>query len=120
MLHGPFSYLLQDEDGQVATTHSVSAGLDYAWWDRSMRGCTTNIAPSMYRAMINAPWRRHARWRARKELFPRSNPRTPSPRRFGAHLRLAGKMFVVNVSGRGDKDTDIYRENLKELDSADE
>ena len=27
-----------------------------------------------------------------------------------------GEMFVINLSGRGDKDTDIYRENLKELD----
>ena len=29
VLHGAYSYLLQDSDGQVATTHSVSAGLDY-------------------------------------------------------------------------------------------
>ena len=30
VLHGAHSYLLQDSDGQVALTHSVSAGLDYA------------------------------------------------------------------------------------------
>ena len=30
-----------------------------------------------------------------------------------------GELFVVNLSGRGDKDTDIYRENLPELDAAD-
>jgi tryptophan synthase beta chain len=29
VLHGSFSYLLQDEAGQVAPAHSVSAGLDY-------------------------------------------------------------------------------------------
>ena len=29
----------------------------------------------------------------------------------------AGKVYVVNVSGRGDKDTDIYRENMPELDA---
>ena len=29
ILHGSFSYLLQDEDGQVAPAHSISAGLDY-------------------------------------------------------------------------------------------
>jgi tryptophan synthase beta chain len=29
VLHGSFSYLLQDKDGQVAATHSISAGLDY-------------------------------------------------------------------------------------------
>jgi tryptophan synthase beta chain len=26
------------------------------------------------------------------------------------------QIFIVNMSGRGDKDIDIYRENLKELD----
>lgn len=30
MLHGAISYVLQDEDGQIGSTHSVSAGLDYA------------------------------------------------------------------------------------------
>ena len=29
MLHGALSYLLQDTDGQVLPTHSISAGLDY-------------------------------------------------------------------------------------------
>ena len=29
MLHGSLSYVLQDEDGQTADVHSVSAGLDY-------------------------------------------------------------------------------------------
>ena len=28
------------------------------------------------------------------------------------------QIFVVNLSGRGDKDTDIYRENIKEMDVA--
>jgi tryptophan synthase beta chain len=28
-----------------------------------------------------------------------------------------GEVFVVNLSGRGDKDTDIYRENIPELDA---
>jgi tryptophan synthase beta chain len=27
-----------------------------------------------------------------------------------------GQVFLVNLSGRGDKDIDIYRENLKEMD----
>jgi len=29
VLHGSYSYLLQDEDGQILPTHSISAGLDY-------------------------------------------------------------------------------------------
>jgi len=28
-----------------------------------------------------------------------------------------GQVYIVNMSGRGDKDIDIYRENLKELDA---
>jgi tryptophan synthase beta chain len=28
------------------------------------------------------------------------------------------QIFIVNLSGRGDKDTDIYREHIKELDIA--
>ena len=31
-----------------------------------------------------------------------------------------GELFVINLSGRGDKDTDIYRENMKELDEPDQ
>ncbi len=30
----------------------------------------------------------------------------------------AGQVFIVNLSGRGDKDIDIYRENFKDLDVA--
>jgi tryptophan synthase beta chain len=29
-----------------------------------------------------------------------------------------GQTYLVNISGRGDKDIDIYRENFKELDEA--
>jgi tryptophan synthase beta subunit len=29
VLHGTFSYILQDGDGQITPTHSISAGLDY-------------------------------------------------------------------------------------------
>jgi tryptophan synthase beta chain len=28
-----------------------------------------------------------------------------------------GKLFLINLSGRGDKDTDIYRDNFKDLDA---
>ena len=30
-----------------------------------------------------------------------------------------GQVFIVNLSGRGDKDTGIYRENIRDLDSSD-
>jgi tryptophan synthase beta chain len=50
VLHGSFSYVLQDEDGQTADVHSVSAGLDYpgvgpehSYWKESGRVRYTNI-----------------------------------------------------------------------------
>lgn len=38
VLHGNRTYLLQDENGQITETHSVSAGLDTREWAPSMRG----------------------------------------------------------------------------------
>jgi tryptophan synthase beta chain len=117
VLHGARSYLLQDEDGQVSATHSVSAGLDYAligpehaWLhdlgraeyvaagdaealDAALRLCRTEgLIPALESAHAVAEAARRA-------------PAAP------------GEIFLVNLSGRGDKDIDIYRENLKELDA---
>jgi len=38
--------VLQDDDGQIALTHSISAGLDYASVGRNMPGCATLGAPN--------------------------------------------------------------------------
>jgi tryptophan synthase beta chain len=50
VLHGSFSYVLQDEDGQTAPVHSVSAGLDYpgvgpehSFWKDSHRVSYTSV-----------------------------------------------------------------------------
>src|SRR5262249_59790636 len=50
VLHGSFSYVLQDADGQTAAVHSVSAGLDYpgvgpehSHWKDSGRVAYTNV-----------------------------------------------------------------------------
>ena len=53
-----------------------------------------------------------------KASFRRSNPRTPWPKRCSARPQAKGQIFLVNISGRGDKDIDIYRENFQELDEA--
>jgi tryptophan synthase beta chain len=51
VLHGSYSYVLQDEDGQTADVHSVSAGLDYpgvgpehSYWKDSGRVRYTNVS----------------------------------------------------------------------------
>ena len=119
VLQGSCSYLLQDDDGQVALTHSVSAGLDYAsvgpehaWLHDQGRAeyCSCQRRRGAGRRQDCSPHRRAS--------FPRSNPPTPLPRPSAALPPPQGKIFVVNLSGRGDKDIDIYRENIPELDAA--
>ena len=120
VLHGAHSYLLQDSEGQVALTHSVSAGLDYALvgpehaWLRD-QGRTEYVSATDQDALAAA------RTLARTEGII---PALESAHAVAEALRRApaakGELFVINLSGRGDKDTDIYRENLKELDEPDQ
>jgi tryptophan synthase beta chain len=119
VLHGAHSYLLQDSDGQVALTHSVSAGLDYAlvgpehaWLHDRHRAEYTSVEDSEALAA--------ALKLARTEGII---PALESAHAVAEAIRRApaahGELFVINLSGRGDKDTDIYRENLPELDEPD-
>jgi tryptophan synthase beta chain len=116
VLHGAYSYLLQDGDGQVSLTHSVSAGLDYAlvgpehaWLNDQHRAEYTSVTD---KDALEA-----ALTLARTEGII---PALESAHAVAEAIRQAPaakqQIFVVNLSGRGDKDTDIYRENLKELD----
>lgn len=118
VLHGSFSYLLQDEHGQVSLTHSVSAGLDYAavgpehaWLHDQGR--------AEYRSASDQEALAAARLLARMEGII---PALESAHAVAEAVRCApsapGEIFVVNLSGRGDKDTDIYREHFPELDTA--
>jgi tryptophan synthase beta chain len=120
VLHGAYSYLLQDADGQVSLTHSVSAGLDYALvgpehaWLRDQKR-------TEYVSCTDADALAAAQKFARIEGII---PALESAHAVAEGIRRAptakGEVFVINLSGRGDKDTDIYRENLKELDEPDQ
>jgi len=116
VLQGTFSYLLQDEDGQIGLTHSVSAGLDYpsigpehAWLHDQQRCEYVSIADSTALAAASTLARTEGIIPALESAHAVAEAirRAPSE---------AGKVYIVNVSGRGDKDIDIYRENMPELD----
>jgi tryptophan synthase beta chain len=114
VLQGTYSYVLQDAAGQIATTHSVSAGLDYP-----------SIGPE--HAMLKDT--------GRAEYVPASDaealeatvvlartegiiPALESAHAVAEVIKRAPKMkkseiVIVNISGRGDKDVGIMRENLK-------
>lgn len=116
VLQGAFSYLLQNSDGQVSLTHSVSAGLDYA-----MVGPEHALLNDRGRAEYVSCTDKDALEAA--TLLSRTEgliPALESAHGVAEALRRApsakGETFLINLSGRGDKDIDIYRENLQELD----
>jgi tryptophan synthase beta chain len=109
VLHGTYTYVLQNEDGQISTTHSISAGLDYpaigpehAWLADEKR--------AEYFAMSDTAALDAARLLCRSEGI--------IPALESAHA-LAGlierlpslqkdDLVILNLSGRGDKDMDTY------------
>jgi tryptophan synthase beta chain len=117
VLQGAYSYVLQDEHGQIAGTHSVSAGLDYA-----MIGPEHAYLHDCDRARYVACSDTEALAAARRlSRIEGIIPALESAHAVAEAIKRAplgkGKVFIVNLSGRGDKDIDIYRENFKELDS---
>ena len=117
VLQGTYSYLLQDDDGQIALTHSVSAGLDYASVGPE-HALLHDLARAEYVSCDDA--------RAIEGAVKLSRTEGIIPALESAHAvaeaidraRTSPRdhVIIVNLSGRGDKDIDIYRENLKEMD----
>lgn len=116
VLHGAFSYLLQDEEGQVGLTHSVSAGLDYASVGPE-HALLHDHKRAEYVSINDAEALAAAKSLARLEGII---PALESSHAVAEAMRRAPlepeSTLVVNVSGRGDKDIDIYREHMPELD----
>jgi tryptophan synthase beta chain len=112
VLHGAHSYVLQDDDGQIALTHSMSAGLDYAMigpehaWlhDRNRAEYTAATDAEALAAAVRL---------ARTEgIIPALESAHAVAEAIKRAPTAGGQLFVVNLSGRGEKDT----ENLPELD----
>jgi len=114
VLQGTFSYVLQDDDGQIALTHSVSAGLDYAsigpehasLHDTGRAEYTSCDDASALDAVVKL---------ARTEGIL---PALESAHAVAEALRVAPtlaphEILVVNLSGRGDKDMGIIAQELK-------
>ncbi len=105
VLHGTMTYLLQDEDGQINLTHSVSAGLDYA---------AVGPEHAYYKDLgrIDYCYATDEETLAAFDLLAREEgivPALESAHAIAEVVRLAPKLrrnqlIVVNMSGRGDKD----------------
>src|SRR5882762_2679244 len=109
VLQGTYTYVLQNEDGQIATTHSISAGLDYpaigpehAWLADQRR--------AEYSAVSDAAALDAAQLLARTEGII---PALESAHAIAGLIERLPKMskedlVILNLSGRGDKDMDTY------------
>jgi tryptophan synthase beta chain len=105
VLHGALSYVLQNDDGQTADVHSVSAGLDYpgvgpehSYWKDNKRVDYTCITDAEALAAF--------------QLFARTEgilPALETSHAIAQAQKLAptlsrDQVIVINLSGRGDKD----------------
>jgi tryptophan synthase beta chain len=108
VLHGSYSYLLQDAWGQVLEAHSVSAGLDYpgvgpehAWLKDSGRAVYTAATD----AEALAAFRLTAELEGIIPALESAHALAYVLRGPGEDTRFAaGDLLLVNLSGRGDKD----------------
>ena len=115
VLQGTKSYILQDEDGQIALTHSISAGLDYAsvgpehaWLRDLERAAYTSCADADALAAAKSLSRLEGIIPALESAHAVAEAIRQAPSR-------KGQAMVVNLSGRGDKDIGILREAMPEL-----
>ncbi len=114
VLQGTYSYVLQDEDGQIALTHSVSAGLDYASIGPE-HAALHDSGRAEYVSCDDATALDAVVKLARSEGIL---PALESAHAVAEALRLAPTLaardiLVVNLSGRGDKDMGILARELK-------
>ncbi|HKZ62511.1 MAG TPA: tryptophan synthase subunit beta [Nitrososphaera sp.] len=118
VLHGMFTYLLQDECGQVIETHSISAGLDYP-----------GVGPehAMLKDAKRARYVASTDDEAVEGFLTLSKLEGIIPALEPAHaisyaIKLAKEMdrddvIVVTLSGRGDKDVQVVQDYLESRNS---
>ena len=110
VLHGSFSYLMQDEFGQVLGTHSVSAGLDYPGVGAE-HSYLKDLGRAEYFAVTDEEALDMFRTLAEMEGLI---PAFESAHAFAALPKLPhGSRVLVNMSGRGDKDMESASKILK-------
>jgi len=107
VLHGALSYLLQNDDGQVLETHSISAGLDYPGVGPE-HSYLKDTGRAVYTSADDAAALQGLQALSRSEgIIPALEP----AHALGYLLAMGeqgnvpeGSLIIVNLSGRGDKD----------------
>jgi tryptophan synthase beta chain len=113
VLQGTYSYVLQDPHGQIALTHSISAGLDYP----SIGPEHAALADSKRAEYVAASDQEALDACTRLAQTEGIIPALESSHAVAECMKRAPTMkksevIIVNISGRGDKDMGILRESL--------
>lgn len=105
ILHGSFSYVLQDDDGQTDDVHSISAGLDYpgvgpehSYWKDAGRVRYESVTDAEAMAAYQTLARREGILAALETSHAVAQAIKEAP------IMGAGQVLVICLSGRGDKD----------------
>jgi tryptophan synthase beta chain len=115
VLHGAYSYLIQDDDGQVGAAHSIAAGLDYPGVGPEHsalkdEGCVVYERATDEEAL--AAFQMLARSEGILPALEPSHALAFARKRFGNGTGQ-DSLVIINLSGRGDKDMDAIAEQLK-------
>ena len=116
VLQGTKSYVLQDADGQIAGTHSISAGLDYASVGPEHANLH-DIGRVKYTSVSDSEALEAFQLLSKTEGII---PALESAHAVAPVIKTAPKMthdqiIIVNISGRGDKDVNTVAELLSEV-----
>jgi tryptophan synthase beta chain len=114
VLHGAFTKILQDEHGQIKTTHSISAGLDYPGVGPE-HAYLQAVGRAEYLAVTDEEaldaFQKLSRWEG---LIPALEPAHALAYAFRLASQLSrDSVVVVNLSGRGDKDVEQVQRILE-------
>jgi tryptophan synthase beta chain len=114
VLHGSLSYTLQDEHGQIAATHSISAGLDYPSVGPE-HAYLHDVERVEYVSVTDAEALEAFQILSQTEGII---PALESAHALAYALRMGSEtnreqIMIVNLSGRGDKDVSTVAETLK-------
>ena len=120
VLHGTYTYLLQDANGQVSPVHSVSAGLDYPGVGPEHAWLKVSEKAEYYSATDAEALQAFQELSRLEGIIPALEP----SHALGALKRLrsdneilSSDVVVVNLSGRGDKDMATVADKLGDLSS---
>jgi len=115
VFHGMLTYVLQDENGQIQTTHSISAGLDYPGV-----GPEHSFLMSIGRVQYVAVTDKEAveafiRLSETEGIIPALEPSHALAFSFKLAAKIGrDQIIVVTLSGRGDKDVEVVAKYLGE------